>query len=300
MKAGKRVIALGFFDGIHLGHAELLHTAKNMAYEANAVPAMLTFDRPPEAVISGHTVQMIQSVEDRKVILKEYFGIDQMIVLNFDKHTMQMDWSDFIEYITEEYDAVGFVAGHDFRFGYRGEGTAEKLREKCARDKIWCQIVPPVMKDGIRVSSTYIRKLIAEGEMERAVDFLGHPYLITDTVHSGYKIGRRIGTPTVNMNLQEGILAPARGVYASKVHIEGEEEKHISVTNIGVNPTIRDGGRVTVETHILDYGEDIYGKRIELELYKYLRGECRFSNVEELQKQIAEDIENSRNYFFNL
>ena len=209
MEQTKRVIALGFFDGVHLGHAALLRRVTEVARELDAVPAALTFHPHPDSVVRGEEVKLITSPEGRADLMRRVYGIKDVIVVPFDEKTMQMPWEDFVtDCLLERNGAVHLVAGHDFRFGYRGQGTPERLQAKCAELGIGCDIVPKVEMDGITVSSSYIRTLIADGDVERANQFLGHPYTLVGEVGHGKKLGRVLGFPTVNLTFPEGALTP--------------------------------------------------------------------------------------------
>ena len=282
MNKNRRVIALGFFDGVHNGHGALLRRVVDKARELDAVAAAFTFDRSPTAAITGQTVPLLSSVEDRGWLMRSRYGIQEVVVSNFDG-MMRMDWEDFVDrYLAEELGAVHVVAGHDFHFGYMGKGNPRRLQEKCAQLGIGCDIIPKVEQDGITISSTYIRTLVAQGEMERAVDFLGHPHVLTNRVTHGKKIGSSsLGFPTVNLCIPAPVIVPAFGVYATRVVVDGES--HMAVTNVGVRPTVSDNdGRVTVEGFILDFSGDLYGKELRMEFYSYLRGEKKFPSLQAL------------------
>ena len=293
----KRVIALGFFDGVHLGHGELLRAVRTAADKLEAAPCAFTFDRSPTAVITGQMVPLLSSVEDRIWLMRRYYGIQEVIVASFDA-MQRMDWQDFItDYLVRELNVVHVVAGHDFHFGYMGKGNPRRLQEKCAQLGIGCDIIPKVEQDGITISSTYIRTLIAQGEMERAVQFLGHPHVLTQKVAHGKKIGSStLGFPTVNLHIPEGVIVPAFGVYTTKVCFGGESR--IAVTNVGVRPTVQDGDRrVTVEGFILDFDGDLYGQTMRMEFYHRLRGERKFPSMEELAEEIRRNAQQAREYF---
>ena len=151
--------------------------------------------------------------------------------------------------------------------------------------------------DGITVSSTYIRSLLRQGDVETAARFLGHPHTLTDSVRFGYRLGSKLGTPTINMRFEEGVLAPAYGVYAARVTIEGESLRRCAVTNVGVRPTVSGEGTVSVESYILDYDGNLYGRRVRLEFMRFMRPERRFENVDALKEQIFRDREETRRYF---
>lgn len=291
MKQRKTVMALGFFDGIHRGHGALFEKTRERAAEKGAEPAVLTFDNHPDNFVKHERVELISSATDRMYIIRRFFGIENVFFLHFNAATMRMHWRDFIERIINAYGAVHFVVGHDFRFGYKGEGTAETLRQYCLKNGLGCDIIPPVTREGIVVSSTYIRSLLLDGNMERANAFLGHPYLVTDIIRTGFRIGRTIEAPTINMLLGESVLVPKHGVYATKVIIGSEAR--MAVTNIGMRPTFN-GDRVTVETNILDFDSDLYGQSACVEFYSFIRPERRFGSAEELQAQIRCDAERAR------
>ena len=291
----RRVIALGFFDGIHIGHAELIKRTRDIAGNIGAKPSVLSFDTHPDVLVKGESVRLINNAAARSELLERLFGIDDIIYLHFNESVMRMLWTEFAESMITEIRATHLVVGHDFRFGYRGEGTAERLADFCAKRGVGCDIIPKVELDGITVSSTYIRNLISEGDIERANIFLGHPHVLVDTVRYGYKLGRTIGAPTINMRFPDGVLIPRYGVYATKVYLE--DGAHSAVTNIGVRPTVSGGTAVSVESFILDFEGNLYGRQVRVEFFSFLRDEMKFENVEDLQAQIKRDAEATRKYF---
>lgn len=297
MNTPKRVIALGFFDGVHKGHGALLQAVTAAAERLDAAAAAFTFDRSPTAVITGQEVPLLSTVEDRGWLMRRYYGIQEVIVASF-QGMQKMDWQDFItEYLVRELGAVHVVAGHDFHFGYMGKGNPERLKAKCAELGIGCDIIGRVEQDGITISSTYIRTLIAQGEMERATEFLGHPHTLTNRVAHGKRIGSSsLGFPTVNLHIPPRVIVPAYGVYATRVWFDGQSR--CAVTNVGVRPTVQDNdGRVTVEGFILDFRGDLYGHEVRVEFHKYLRPEQRFSSMQALADAIRRDAEQTRAYF---
>ena len=309
MTKPKRVIALGFFDGVHLGHGALLRRVKETADRLGAVPAAFTFDKSPAAALTGRDIPLLSTLEDRTALMDQLYGIQEMVIAPFT--TMRhMDWEEFVEdYLVQKLGVVHVVAGHDFRFGCMGRGNPERLKEKCAQLGVGCDIIPKVELDGVTISSTYIRSLIANGELERAVEFLGHPLQLTAPVCHGKRLGSSLGFPTVNLSLPEGVIVPALGVYAARVwvlpgsheppgprHLPGEGP-YLSVTNVGVRPTVADGDRVTVEGFILDFRGDLYGRSVCMEFYKYLRPERKFPSVEALAEEVKRNAEETRAYF---
>ena len=296
----KRIIALGFFDGVHLGHGALLRRVSQLAAQRWAVPAAVTFDTHPTNLILKSPMPLLTSPSDRADLMMRYYGIREVIIAHFDRRMMELPWREFVtDYLVGEHGAIHLVVGHDHHFGYRGEGTPEKLKALCGELGLGCDIIPKVERDHVTISSTYIRTLIAQGELELANGFLGHPHTLTDTVAHGKKLGSTLGFPTVNLRFQPGVLVPAHGVYAAKVYFENGDSR-MAVTNIGVRPTVDDGDRVTVEGFILDFDGDLYGKTVRMELYKRLRGEEKFPSLEALRAEVLRNAEQTRAYFRSL
>lgn len=291
----QKVMALGFFDGIHVGHAALINKIKQRAEETGAEPAVLTFDVHPDNLVFKKTVPLINSAEDRENILSRCFGIDDVVVIHFNQRVMHMDWQDFIDELIDEMNLRWIVVGHDFCFGYKGLGTAEKLKAYCAERGVGCDIIPAVCRDGVVVSSTLIRQLIETGEMEKANEYLGHPHTLTDVIRTGYHLGTKMGTPTINMSFPQGVIIPRHGGYAAKAYIDGQE--YMSVTNVGIRPTVSDSGNVNVESFLLDFCGNLYGHRARIDFYKFLRPERKFDDVNELAAQIKSDAQTTREYF---
>lgn len=296
MENKKRAVAIGFFDGIHIGHAALINKTKERAVEIEAVPSVLTFDVHPDNLVFGKDVPLINSSNGRESILSREFGIDNVVFIHFNYKVMHMDWKEFVDEIIDELNVEWIVVGHDFRFGYKGMGTAERLKEYCESLGIGCDIIPAVCRDGVVVSSTIIRKLIEDGEIEKANEYLGHAHTLEDTVRSGYHLGAKMGAPTINMKLPEGVLVPRFGVYAAKVFLDDGTE-HIAVTNVGVRPTVSDENRVSVESYIIDFSGNLYDRHVRLEFHSFLRPETKFASQDELSAQIKLDAEAARKYF---
>ena len=296
MAETKRAIALGFFDGVHIGHGSLLEKTKQRAAEIGAMPSVLSFDVHPDNLVFNTEVPLINSPIGREEIIRRCYGIDNVVFLHFNQHVMRMPWREFIDSLIAELGIAWIVVGHDFCFGYKGEGTAARLQEYCHENGLGCDIIPALCIDGRVVSSTYIRELIAAGDMETANRFLGHPHTLSDTVHSGYHLGTNLGAPTINMYFPDGVLVPRHGVYAAKVYLE-DGSGYIAVTNVGVRPTVSDANRVNVESHLLDYSGNLYGRQARLEFFKFIRPEVKFDSYEALSAQIHADAQAAREYF---
>ncbi|MCL2046364.1 MAG: bifunctional riboflavin kinase/FAD synthetase [Oscillospiraceae bacterium] len=297
MNENKRAIALGFFDGIHIGHSALISKVLNIAIDTGLTPSVVTFDTHPQTLVRGETTPLITSLEDRVGLINRLFHIDDIIFLHFDSNTANMPWYEFIDHLSSEFSAGHLVAGHDFKFGRGGAGNSSLLMEKCREMGIGCDIIPEVKLDGITCSSTFIRELIASGDIERANEFLGHPHVLTNVVRYGYRLGRTLGSPTINMLFEDDVLVPAFGVYATKVYLE-DGSNHLGVSNIGVRPTVDNSTQqVTAETHILDFDGNLYGRKVRIEFHKYIRKEIKFSHTDELRAQIQKDCISAKSYF---
>ena len=291
----ERVIALGFFDGVHLGHQALMKKTVERATEYNVCPSVISFDTHPDEFVHGKKVPLLGSIADRKDLITRVGGIDDIIMIHFDRAFMQTPWDTFLDTVRRELGAVHLVMGRDFCCGYRGLGTADRISAWCGEHGLGSDIVDEVRIDDIIVSSTYIRSLVEAGDMERAAKYLGHPHTLTDTVGYGYKIGRSIGAPTINTRIPEGVIVPRHGVYATRVWLP--DGPRAAVTNVGVRPTFDGDGHITVESNILDFEGNLYGSQVRLEFLSFLREEQRFPSSEALGRQIQLDIAASRNYF---
>ena len=289
------VIALGFFDGVHLGHGDLLARAASVAAEHGWRSAALTFDRSP-----GKDGRLLTTVDDRIRLIRDLYGVEEIIVLPFTEEFKHLDWETFLEDLVREREAAHLICGWDYRFGYLGRGTAELLRSWCAAHGLGCDVIPPRVIDEVTVSSTWIKTLIGAGDMETAARFYGHPHSLTGTVQSGRGLGRTLGFPTANILPDPALLLPRNGVYAVRgtvtvAHIvrrcnqeDAEIRRFNGVCNVGTRPTV-DGRERTVETWLFDFEGDLYGKELTLEFCRFLRPEQRFSDLEALRRQVELD-----------
>ena len=257
---------------------------------------VFTFD-PTPAVLFGLSDGKELTTREEKRRLFEHLGIDILIEFPLTKETAATEPERFVTEILAKQMNTRFVAaGEDLSFGKNGAGNAELL-EKMAPQLGFCvRTIEKIEVDGIEVSSTYIRELLENGEVERANAFLGHPHTLSDTVHYGYRLGTKMGTPTINMQFPDGVLVPRHGVYAAKVYLDDGSE-HYAVTNVGVRPTVSGGQRVSVESFILDYHGNLYNRQVRLEFYKFLRPERKFDSVDALKARILYDANTTRAYF---
>lgn len=293
--ANGRVIALGYFDGVHKGHGGLLSAARTMADEMGLTAAAVTFDPHPSALLTGKSELLLTHAADRETLMRRHYGIDEVLTLHFDETLMQMPWQDFANMLLHEYGAKGLVCGHDFRCGRRGEGNAEKLQEFCSENGMRFSKIEKITLNGETVSSTLIRKLVESGEMKTATEFLGHPHILTGTVMQGHHLGHTLGIPTANVAFPQGLIVPASGVYATEVCIG--ETCYMAVTNVGTHPTVNQRSTPWAEPWILDFDGDLYGKEIEIRFYTRLREERKFPSLDALKAEILHNAEETRTYF---
>lgn len=290
----KTIYALGFFDGVHVGHRALLERCRALAEDAGCRAGAVTFASHPDALVMGASPVLINTQADRDRLLLNYVNI--VTTLPFDRKMCETPWQDFLDMLCREYGAAGFVCGDDFRFGARGAGNGTLLTQYCRERGLPCAVVPEQTVHGTRVSSTYIRSLLEAGNMEDATSFLGHPHILSGTVIPGKQLGRRLGIPTANLRLPNGLVVPRFGVYACLVTLDGKA--YPAVTNVGTRPTV-EGHGITVEPWILDYSGDLYGREITLEFHAFLRPEVKFSSLDALQSEIRRNADETRTFFEN-
>ena len=285
----RRVIALGFFDGVHIGHGALLKKTCERAAELGAIPAAMSFDTHPDTLVFGTPTELLNTMDERKQLMQSLYGIEDVIFCHFDKAMMNMDWEAFVEdYLIRELHACHLVCGHDYHFCARGFGNAERLTEKCRALGLGCDVIGEVKLDGVTVSSTYLRRLLKEGRMEEAVRFLGHGHIISGIVQHGDSRGHTLGLPTANLALDASLLVPAFGVYGGWADA-GELGRFPAAVNLGVHPTVHELPHPVAEASLLGFDGDLYGRFLRLELLFQVRPERQFSSLQELTAQIARD-----------
>ena len=292
MQHNKRIFALGFFDGVHLGHQALLRECVRLARAMECETAAITFERHPHSFYRADVPPLLTTFPDRERLLRRY-GIEAVYPLPVNKKIMSTPWEVFLQELMER-GAAGFVCGHDFRFGSRGEGDAEKLRQFCRERHLDCVIIPEQRLDEVRISSTYIRRQIESGDMATAVRFLGHGHMLTGTVVTGRKLGHKLGFPTANIELPQGVIVPRHGVYACRAFVG--ETGYMAVCNVGSRPTVQ-GHQVRTETWLLDFDGDLYGQDVTLEFLYFLRSEEKFESLDALKAAVLADAENTRKFF---
>lgn len=282
-------VGLGNFDGVHIGHTELINTLARESKQRGLKSIAFTFNKHPENIIRRKLITPQITTNKKKIELMYNFDIDYLYFANFDEHFSRLHAEAFVKKILVDRMGIKLaVVGHDYRFGFRGTGSTDlliKLGEKYGFQVI---VIPPVKVNSTIVSSTAIRKSLIRGEIEEASQMLGRDYSIQGIVIHGRKLGTKIGFPTANIAPEKYLVIPKNGVYFTKALVNGQ--LHKSITNIGKNPTFK-LDTVSVETNIIDFNKDIYGQMIEVFFYTWIRGERKFKGINELKSQLKKDKE---------
>lgn len=289
----KVVCALGNFDGVHKGHQELISTAVKLAKEKGIKSAVFTFTEHPINVMSGSCITKTILNFDDKVKILEAMGVDYLFSIDF-ADVREMSPEAFAkDLIVQKLNIAHAVCGFNFTFGYKASGNHEDLREFGKQFGYETTIIDPVQIDGITVSSTLIRGCIEKGDLQSYLLYTGRPYAIYGKVMEGEHNGRKMGFPTVNLNLDSSMALPANGVYFTKTYVE--DALFPSITNVGNKPTIGEFAK-NAETHIFNFKENAYEKSIKVEFIKMHRAEQRFENMDVLAKQIDSDCLAAKKY----
>ena len=287
------VVALGNFDGVHLGHQAVLRRAVEEGRKRGARVVAATFEPHPRAVLRpGGQPKLLTTLELRREALMRY-GADEVWEIPFDKELSKKSPEEFVlDVLVGEIGAEAVVVGENFRFGHRAAGDLGDL-ERVMRSSGGEAYGVAVRGEGPEggISSTRIRQLVAGGEVEEAAKLLGRPYLLRGEVVVGDRRGRSIGFPTANVSVDPAVIVPARGVYAGLVRVG--KDAHAACTNVGVAPTF-ERGESRVEAYLLDFQGDLYGRVVDVSFAQRIRPERRFAGVEELRAQIARDVEEAR------
>ena len=298
--AGNRgsVLAIGNFDGIHLGHQTILQEAINRAAKSGAVATALTFEPAPLKVLRPEAAPKRLSTNEQRLEWFRAVGVEAAVVMPFTLELSKLSPQEFVEKIlVNELQVRALLVGENFRFGHKQAGDAQLLRDLGKVHGFDVASIPPIMAHGEIVSSTVIRREIAEGEVTQAGRLLGRPFVLTGSIVSGTGTGSKFTFPTLNLRADQELL-PAGGVYITRTLLQDESKSRRSVTNIGIRPTFN-GTALSIETHLLDFSGTISPKRMELRFWKRLRTEKKFSGPDELRVQITKDIA-SANRFFTL
>ncbi len=292
-ETGPLVAAIGFFDGLHQGHKQLVENTVEQAKKNNMKSALITFSPSPESVLANRPEKLLTTIEER-IVLAKNLGIEVMIILRFSKELSQLEPMEFYENVIEALNIKHLVCGADFRFGYRGSGNVETLKNIKGLD---LTVIPDINFKTERISSTRIKEGLNKGEIESINEMLGYEYELFGYVKHGRKKGRTIGFPTLNLLIEESKIVPRDGVYVGISTIKGVN--YMSTINIGHNPTINTVEHKSVESYVHNYNQDTYGQSVSFKILKYIRCEKKFSSVNDLIEQMHRDIETTETYFDN-
>ena len=285
------VTALGCFDGLHVGHRSLIKESRRVANERNLPLVVFSFIEPPKNFFAPNSVPLLTDAKEKKRLMAS-LGVDIFISVDFSREISSLCPEDFFKSILlDRLCANAVFCGFNYRFGKGASGDAELLGELCAKSGIELFAIPPVVVDGVTVSSSEIRRLLAEGDVSAAAKLLGRSYSIRSAVISGQQLGRTLGFPTVNQLIDAGGAPLRNGVYVTRTRV-GRSIKH-SITNVGTRPTV-DGSTLCAETNLFDFSGDLYGRSIRVEFLEFLRPERKFDSIEELKSQVLSDIDQAK------
>ncbi len=281
------VIALGNFDGLHIGHMHLVDRVCNYAKEHGLKGGIMFFDRNPKSVLSNDADMLITPTSYRLEILNKT-DIDFVYVQHFTKEFAKINYKEFVIQTVARFDPVHIVVGRDYRYGSGAEGNVYNLAELGKEYGFTVDVAQKVCLDGHEISSSIVREFIKQGDIKNVNRHLGRDYFITGEVVKGFNNGEKMGFPTININFDKNMIIPANGVYATEVEIDGTAYK--SVTNIGTKPTYGKND-LTIETHIMNYSGVLYGKTMTVRFKQRIRDEIHFDSVSSLADQIAKDVD---------
>lgn len=290
------IAAIGFFDGIHRGHKEVITNAVNKAKAQQMESAVISFHPHPSVVLNNpdKPVQYITTIEEKEVLLEE-IGVDRLYLITFNKELSSLSPEAFINHFIIGLHIKHLVAGFDFSFGHKGAGNMQNI-QTFTKNNFSVTSIDPVKNENKKVSSTRIRKFLASGDIAKVNELLGRPYETTGVVIEGDKRGRQLGYPTANLNVNEEKLLPTRGVYAVKVNYHNKIYE--GMANLGVKPTFKTGDlKPSVEVYIFDFEGNIYGESITVLWYQFIRDEKKFNGLNELVSQLKEDEKTIQKYF---
>jgi riboflavin kinase/FMN adenylyltransferase len=298
----RTVVTIGNFDGVHLGHQKILQTVndwvslKGSRYkkQEQLIPTVLTFYPHPARILRPAAAPLLLTTLPQRLAAFEAAGMQAALVLKFDEHLAAVSAEDFTQkYLVEALSARAVLVGADFRFGNRQSGDVKLLEELGQHSGFEVVVVPPILLDGVVVSSTAVRAAVSEGRMEEAARLLGRPFELAGEIKTGTGMGRKLVVPTLNLATDQECL-PKNGVYATESVVGGKTYQ--SATNVGVRPTF-DGQRLAIESHLFDFSDSVTSGPMEVRFCKRLRDEQKFSGPDALREQILRDITQAKAYF---
>jgi riboflavin kinase/FMN adenylyltransferase len=291
-----RVVAIGVFDGVHRGHQRILGEAVRVGRDRGAVVTAVTFHPHPEAILRPKPAPRLLTSLDRKAELIASLGIDELLVVKFDRDFAKLEPGDFCRRVLSDHlGARAVLVGENFRFGHLGAGTSADLRDYGRSHRFEVKSVPLAEEDGETISSTRIRALVGTGHVSEAAALLGRPHRIEGAVVRGAGRGRSLEAPTANLAVEAETAVPRLGVYVTRSLLDGGRV-HPSITSVGTNPTFEVDHTIRIETLFLDEGEDVYGRTLALDFLERIRGQRTFKDAESLAAQIKKDVEIAREY----
>ncbi|HXA79411.1 MAG TPA: bifunctional riboflavin kinase/FAD synthetase [Candidatus Acidoferrales bacterium] len=287
-------VTIGNFDGVHLGHQQILRTVLARARQSDTLAAVLTFYPHPARVLRPAEAPALLETLEQRLAAIDATGVDAAFVARFDAEFANVAAEDFVRrFLLDTMGAQTVLVGGNFRFGHRGAGDIKLLGEFGQRWGFDVEIVPPVIENGVVVSSTAIRTAIREGRVEEARRMLGRPYALEGEIRTGTGQGRRLVVPTLNLATDQEVL-PKNGVYATEAVVAGKT--YPAATNVGMRPTF-DGARVTIESFLFDFSDTLTSGKLEVRFWQRLREERKFSGPAELREQVLKDIEHAKEFF---
>lgn len=294
-------VTIGNFDGVHVGHQKLIEYMNNIAFKKNLRKVIFTFKHHTSRILNPGKDYCFLMNYDEKIDVLKSFNPDYIMALDFTEDFSRMSYVDFIENILlKKLGCKVLVVGEDFKMGYNGLGNTARLAEICNIHDIILKVIPHSRLYGNTISSTYIRKLIAEGQVDVILDYLGRYYGINGTVIHGKQLGRTIGFPTINLSYEGNLCLPKNGVYVTYTLVSGKW--YLSITNIGIRPTFKNDNKVSIESHLIGFDGELYGETVRTAFVKHIRDEKRFADIRELRQQLIRDVEYALNYnklFYN-
>ncbi|WP_237036330.1 bifunctional riboflavin kinase/FAD synthetase [Mediannikoviicoccus vaginalis] len=288
-------IVLGNFDGFHIGHQELIKKLLEVSESKKLNPSILLFKEHTKSALDKDEFKYLTKLDDKIDICKQ-FGLDNIFIINFD-NIKSLTPIEFLNFLKDKLNVKGIIVGDDYTFGEFAKGDIQFMKEYCYKNKILFNTITQVKLEGNIIKSTNIRSLIEDGKVEEAAIFLGRPYKINGIVNHGFKRGRKLGFPTANISIERGYILPKEGVYLTKT-ITDDKKEYNSLSFVGKNITFNEE-ELKIETYILDFSGDLYGKEIYIEFMNFIRSNKKFDDPKDLVNQINMDIEKSRKLLKN-
>lgn len=294
LTASKVILAVGFFDGVHLGHQKLIKDAKEIAKQKGLPLMVMTFPRHPQEILSnGKKFEYLTTLSEKETKMAK-LGVDYLVLIKFTKEFSQLSPQTFVDQVLLKLKADTVVAGFDYTYGPNKEVDNINHLPEFAQHQFDVKVEPKQTYEGMKISSTHIRQAIKTGDFPLVTKLLGHPYTMSGEIVHGYRRGHQLGFPTANLEIDHNKVLPKEGVYATRVKIDGRWYE--AMTNVGHNDTFNNQ-ELTIEANIFDFDKDVYGKQMTIEWHKFMRGEVKFPSLDALIDQMKQDQKNIQEYF---